>query len=340
MSRLLFCLLFFSLSVGAAELPRWQLSTLPKAASLRGSAVGAHSLWVSGTDNTVFRSTDRGVTWRDVSVAAQPVTDFRDIQLFDDNTAIVMGVGSGSQSRLYLTEDGGGSWKLLYENPDAQGFFDSIAFWDRQHGLLLGDPVNGYYTVAATRDGGRTWQRIGKKALPPILDHEAAFAASGNTLISGEKGRAWFTTGGFAASVYSSDDYGRSWQRSAVPLHRQTQTSGGYAMARNNAGDLFVMGGDYQNRPGQYNNLARLPAADRNTAAAWQVADNGGRGLRTAMACVGQACIASGKTASDISLDAGTSWQPLPGTGFYTLAAGDSVILGAGAEGRVGVIEM
>ncbi|MBB3060339.1 WD40/YVTN/BNR-like repeat-containing protein [Microbulbifer rhizosphaerae] len=332
MTRILFLLLFLSCATSAAELPKWQTIQLEKRASLRGSAVGPHSLWVSGTDNTVFKSTDNGKSWRDVSVKQEPVTDFRDIALFDDKTAMVMGVGSGPQSRLYLTEDGGKSWQLLYENPDEDGFFDSIAFWNRNHGLLLGDPVDGYYVVMVTKDGGRTWTRIAKDKIPPLIPNEAAFAASGNTLITGPKGSAWFTTGGLQASVYSSEDSGQSWRRSPVNLHRQTQTAGGYALALNRRGQVFVMGGDYRDRPGKYNNLATL------TGNGWQSADNGQRGLRTAMACADSICVASGKTASDISFDDGDNWQLLPGEGFYTLAAGEDLILGAGTEGLVGVL--
>lgn len=328
----LFFLFVLSFNSFAAEPPSWQITQLTKQASLRGSAVGPSSLWVTGSENSVFRSTDGGQSWRDVSVTQEPITDFRDIQLFDDQTAIVMGVGNGAQSRLYLTEDGGENWQLLYENPDATGFFDSIAFWDRKHGLLLGDPVDGYYVIRVTQDGGRTWTRVDQDKIPSMLPNEAAFAASGNTLITGQNGKAWFTTGGFAASVYTSEDSGRSWQRSPVPLHDKTQTSGGYALALNSRGEVFVMGGDYQNRAGEYNNLAQL------SDSGWQLADNGRRGLRTAMACTGSLCVASGKTASDVSFDDGSTWQILPGEGFYTLAAGESVILGAGADGHVGII--
>ncbi|SDZ87140.1 WD40/YVTN/BNR-like repeat-containing protein [Microbulbifer marinus] len=334
MIRLFFLLMIIPLSADAVILPEWQTAQLSAKASLRGSAVGPNSLWVSGSDNAVFRSTDGGKSWQDVSVTQQPVTDFRDIELFDDQTAIVMGVGSGVQSRLYLTEDGGENWQLLYENPDKEGFFDSIAFWDRNRGLLLGDPVDGYYVVMETKDGGHTWSRIGRDRIPPLLENEAAFAASGNTLITGPNGEAWFTTGGFQASVYASEDYGHNWQRSSVPLHQKTQTAGGYALALNQRGDVFVMGGDFQDRPGKYNNLAM-----RDTDG-WHVADNDQRGLRTAMACIESTCVASGKTASDISFDHGVSWQPLGGEGFYTLAAGSDLILGAGADGRVGVIRV
>ena len=52
--------------------------------------------------------------------------DFRGIQAFDANTAIVMSSGTGDLSRLYKTTDGCHSWKLIFTNPDADGFFDAI----------------------------------------------------------------------------------------------------------------------------------------------------------------------------------------------------------------------
>lgn len=335
LTALLSFLLFHSPhSNGAEKLPQWKVQHLGNKSSLRGSAVGPASLWVTGTGNTVTRSVDGGNRWQDVSVPAEREMDFRDIAVFDDQSAIVMGVGEGAQSRLYKTENGGKSWQLLFTNPDEQGFFDSIGFWNRKHGLLLGDPVDGYYVVMVTEDGGQHWQRIPKAALPALSEKEAAFAASGNTLITGTGGKAWFTTGGFAARVYSSNDYGRTWQQAEVPLHRETQTSGGYALSLNSLGEAFVMGGDFTNRPGTYPNLANYEGGK------WKLADNGQRGLRTAMSCIESTCVASGKTSSDISFDDGKTWQALTGPGFYTLAAGGDLILGAGAEGTVGILTL
>ncbi|WP_226705146.1 WD40/YVTN/BNR-like repeat-containing protein [Microbulbifer elongatus] len=314
--------------------PHWQLFELENGASLRGSAIGPASLWVTGTSNSVFRSVNNGKSWQDISVLAEPKLDFRDIEVFDDQTAIVMSVGDGTQSRLYLTDDGGKQWQLLFENPDEKGFFDSIDFWDRDRGVLLGDPVDGYYVVMVTEDGGRHWQRVAREALPALHDREAAFAASGNTLITGSDGKAWFTTGGFAARVYKSNDYGRSWDVSEVPLHRENQTSGGYALSLNHLGDVFVMGGDYTNRSSAYPNLAKYKNEQ------WQLADNGQRGLRTAMGCIESTCIATGKTGSEISFNNGQSWRVLPGPGFYTLSAGNGLLLGAGADGAVGILPL
>jgi photosystem II stability/assembly factor-like uncharacterized protein len=335
-------LLYVSFSSAAMDinLPAWSIHMLENSASLRGSAIIDQSLWVTGTKSTVFVSQDGGKTWKDKSPILPTERDFRDIELFDRNTAIIMSVGNGADSVLYKTENGGDTWNTLYENKDEAGFFDSIAFWDNDNGLLLGDPVDGFYVVKKTTDGGKTWRRIEQTYLPEKLDREAAFAASGNTLIVGENGKAWLTTGGHSASVYSSSDYGETWQRHVVSLYNETETAGGYGLGLNHKEQVFVVGGDYQQRDKTYLNMATFMNGD------WAAVDSGKRGLRTAMQCQGNICIASGKTGNDISFNAGKSWQSLDAsnkqdiTGFYTLAASDMVFLAAGADGKIGVVSL
>jgi photosystem II stability/assembly factor-like uncharacterized protein len=347
---ILILVLIFS-PLKAEKLPQWQYQQLPSKPSLRGSAVFGNSLWVTGSNNSVFVSQNGGKTWRDKSVAItkeQPVTGFRDITLFDKNTAIVMGVGNGKASRLYKTIDGGNHWQLLYQNTDEQGFFDSIAFWDKQTGLLLGDPVDGFYVVKKTTDGGKTWRRINKTKIPTMIENEAAFAASGNTLIVGLNGKAWFTTGGFSASVYHSTDFGETWLRSSVPLHNKTATSGGYALALNPAGKLFVLGGDYKNRQQGYANMAMFHQNQWQVVKSSNANNSASYGLRTAMSCQRYICISTGKTSTDISYNAGKTWQklnrlqPLPFVeneqGFYTLASDNLLFLAAGEQGKVAVL--
>ncbi|WP_269432829.1 WD40/YVTN/BNR-like repeat-containing protein [Pseudoalteromonas sp. '520P1 No. 412'] len=198
----------------------------------------------------------------------------------------------GNQSILFKTLDAGKTWEKRYQNQDIKGFFDSIAFWDENNGLLMGDPVDGFYVIKRTKDGGKTWSRIPQNNIPKILENESAFAASGNTLIVCDNGNAWFTTGRLSASVYSSDDFGNTWQSEALPLHQESPTSGGYALALNSQKQLFVLGGDYLKRNNKYNNLERLK--DNK----WSKVNTGDLGLRTAMSCINNTCITTGKLAT------------------------------------------
>lgn len=333
----LYC--YANFAIASVDLPIWQRFQMQGNPSLRGAAIDNNSMWVTGSNNSVFVSQDGGETWLDKSVKSTIKTGFRDIALFDHQTAIVMGAGNGESSMLYKTTDGGDNWHLLYQNIDETGFFDSIDFWDKETGLLLGDPVDGYYVVKKTEDGGKTWRRITKNKLPKMLANEAAFSASGSTLITGKNGKAYITTGGLSASVYISDNYGESWQRHVVPLYQATKTAGGYGLALNHLGQPFVLGGDYEQRPKNYANMATL------LNGSWQKVASGKNGLRTSMSCQGNICISTGKTNSDISYDNGKTWQLFPNEkgaennkGFYTIVSDNGKFLAAGSIGKIVVL--
>ena len=64
-----------------------------KKISLRGlSVVNDKVIWASGSAGSVARSTDGGKTFIWQSVAGYEKSDFRDIEAFDENTALIMGI--------------------------------------------------------------------------------------------------------------------------------------------------------------------------------------------------------------------------------------------------------
>src|SRR5690242_19386672 len=126
----------------------WIMQTSGTTAALRGvSAVNDRIVWASGMEGTWLRTLDGGGSWQSGRVPGAEALDFRGVRGFDDRTAMLMSSGSGEKSRIYKTTDGGSHWTLLFTNPDARGFFDAIAFWNRQRGLVMGDPVDGHSLV-------------------------------------------------------------------------------------------------------------------------------------------------------------------------------------------------
>lgn len=122
-------ILFILLATTAAS-AQWQLHDAHTTADLRGiDNVGSGVAWASGSDGTILRTEDAGIVWQ---LCAKPPNgehlDFRAIQASDNNTAIIMSIGKGDQSRLYKTIDGCQTWKLLFTNPDKDGFFDALQF--------------------------------------------------------------------------------------------------------------------------------------------------------------------------------------------------------------------
>ncbi len=189
---------------------QWTIQTSNTTADLRGiDNVGGGIAWASGSNGTVLRTEDGGYVWQMCTVPpGAEKLDFRGVQAFDANTAIVMSSGPGDQSRLYKTTDGCHSWKLLFTNPYApEGFFDAILFIDRQHGLLFGDPspkslpveYANDFRLRVTADGGAIWGPVSAPDEPKggnglhTSGDEAAFAAS-NSSITSKDGWFWFAT--------------------------------------------------------------------------------------------------------------------------------------------------
>ena len=267
---------------------QWTLQEAHTTADLRGiHSLGNGVAWASGTGGTVLRTTNDGKDWHR---CATPVDaeklDFRGIQAFDENTAIVMSSGAGDQSRLYKTTDGCQSWKLLLTNPDKEGFWDAISInapsqdalgkpLDHSHAwgyLLGGDPVNGIFTLFSTNDGGDTWSRIiasnrGPKGEGCKIDafaarhDEAIFAASNGSLISFSGSYLIFVTGGSFSRMGYTDIFsldGALCHLSAhlrtLPLAHGNASSGAFAVAAyprlpsgaNFPDKVMIVGGDYK----------------------------------------------------------------------------------------------
>jgi photosystem II stability/assembly factor-like uncharacterized protein len=225
-------------------------------AHFRGlAALSANKAWVSGytaTGGVVFRTLDRGATWQDVSPAGTPPTlQFRDIEAFDANHAVVMSSGTGPDSQIYRTADGGQTWTLVFQNTEPNAFYDCMTFFNRKVGLAVSDPPDALkFRVIKTTDGGQTWNVVDPAGMPPALPGEFAFAASGQCLTSNHGRSAWFGSGGSAqARVFTSRNRGRTWTVSPTPLN-SGPSAGINALAFRSQQHGLAVGGDFaQRRP-------------------------------------------------------------------------------------------
>jgi photosystem II stability/assembly factor-like uncharacterized protein len=305
--------------------------------SLRGlSAASGGVVWASGSGGTVLRSRNRGAAWSNVAVAGAESLDFRDVQAFDAERALV--VSAGSPAVIYLTEDGGRTWRETCRDPREGAFFDAAAFWDGSAGIVFSDPVDGEFLVIRTADGGETWSRIPPRCLPVPIEGEAGFAASGSCAAVYGDGRAWIGTGGSAARVLFSRDRGLTWASAETPLLHGTASQGIFSLAFWDNRHGIAVGGDY-----------RAPELREGTAAltedgglTWFVpAGAGPGGFRSAVAfrpgSPGPELLCVGTGGVDYSPDGGNTWVPLSGSGFHALAfAPDgSSAWAAGGDGRI-----
>ncbi len=317
----------------------WQPLDSGTTASFRGlSAATDDVVWVSGTSGTWGRTADGGDTWTMRQMPGAEELDFRDVDAFGDRVAYLMSAGPGDASRIYKTTDGGETWALQHTNPSPEGFWDGMAFWDAERGLLYGDPVDGRFVVLATGDGGATWSRVPDAGMPPALEGEAGFAASGSGLAVVDGGHAWFGTGGPAARVFHSADYGESWTVAETPILAGKGAAGIFSLAFPDTLHGIAVGGDYTQPEATAGNAAMT----RDGGLHWQAAGSSPpAGYRSGVAHApgtgGRMLIAVGTSGSDLSLDGGETWTPLGADNHNAVRFGSSACAAwaAGPEGRL-----
>lgn len=332
--KIAFCVI---LTVLAA--PRWTMQTSGVNTRLRGvSAVSERVAWASGSGSTVLRTTDGGATWRKLTVTSDTL-DFRDIDAIDEQTAYVLSAGTGPASRIYKTTDAGETWTMQFKSDDAKVFLDAMSFWDANHGIVYGDSINGQLYIMTTSDGGRVWSRVPAANLPPPLENEGAFAASGTNIAVFGESHAWIGTGGAAKSrVLRTADGGRSWQVADTPFAAGS-SSGIFSIAFRDAKHGVIAGGDYKKEQEAVDNLA----VTNDGGVTWTLV-KGLSGYRSVVAYVPgtKTLIALGPSGGDYSTDDGQTWTTITGPGFdtFSFVPRKSTGWGAGANGTIGKLAL
>lgn len=311
---------------------QWTAQASGTTASLRGlSVVDAQVVWASGSRGTVIRTTTGGSAWQVVSPPDAAALDFRSIHARSAQVAHI----AATAGRIYRTTDGGATWSLRYQATDTTVFLDAIDFWDDQHGVALGDPQGGRFLVLVTRDGGATWAEAPAASRPATVEGEAAFAASGTSLVVDGMRGAWLGSGGKAAHLFRTTDRGTTWSSVDVPMRQGGAAEGIFSVTP--AGKSVVLvGGNYtQNDSTRANAAVYYPGRKE-----WGTLTSPPRGYRSGVAAGrgGKLLIAVGPGGSDVSEDGGLTWRAFDSTGFHAVrASANSVFFASGSDGRVAV---
>lgn len=318
--------------------PAWTPQSSGVTDRLRGvSAVSDRVAWASGANGTILRTTDGGERWQKLAVPPDAAAlDFRDIDAIDERTAYALSIGNGAASRIYKTIDAGATWTLQFTNTDEKAFYDAMAFWDAERGVAFSDSVDNQFVVLMTADGGRTWTHVDRKALPPALPNEGAYAASGtNVAVYGDR-FVWIATS--AGRVLSSTDGGRSWTVTGTPL-ATGPSAGPFSIAFRDASHGVIVGGDYRQESAAVDNAA----ATADGGKTWSPV-KGLSGFRSVVQYVPRqktpTLLAVGPSGADASSDDGRTWTAIDGPGYDTFSFARSGTVGwaAGNEGRIGLL--
>ena len=304
------------------------------------SPVSEEVVWVSGHGGTWLRTLDGGSTWESGVVPEADTLQFRDVHAISAETAWLLAAGPGEMSRIYRTDDGGRNWRLQWTNDEPAGFYDCLSMFDDRRGLVYGDAIDGELRILRTVDGGENWSRLAGERLPPALDGEGGFAASGTCLAIGAQNVAWIGTGNAErARVLRSADRGWSWMASDAPVVGG-EAAGITSVTFRDERFGLVVGGHL----GQPEEHTANVALTTDGGVTWTA---GGR-LRMAGAAYGAAwvpgsnppvAVAVGPGGADLTSDGGINWTGIDdrnwwGLGFASEDAGWLV----GPEGRIAKI--
>jgi photosystem II stability/assembly factor-like uncharacterized protein len=330
-----FILLFFALIPALCFSQNYKLVPLPAGpkTSIRGlSIVSDRVAWVSGSNGYVGKTIDGGASWQWMQPVGKENLDFRDIQAFDTQKAII--VNAGSPAYILMTVDGGKTWKTTYNNADPAIFLDGMDFWNPKQGMIFGDPIAHRMQLLRTTDGGLSWKDISGQLKLDMAEGEAGFAASGTTIKVLGKGKAWISTGGMAANIYHSADYGQSWNRYPLPIWSGANSTGPFSMDFYDEQQGVVVGGDYLQDELNTNNILLT----NNGGKDWFKPKVPVTGYRSGVKYINKnLCIAVGTSGVDISTDGGQTWTLLSDLSFNAVGASKNgkLVLLAGGNGLI-----
>jgi photosystem II stability/assembly factor-like uncharacterized protein len=295
--------------------------------SLRGlSIVDARTLWVSGTQGTVLKSKDGGKSFTRLSVYGYENHDFRDIEAFDANTAIIMAVDT--PAILLKTKDGGKTWKVVFEDHRPGMFLDAMEFWNELSGIVIGDPIHQKVFIARTFDGGESWRGLPENQYPETLEGESFFAASGSNITKRNKEEAVFVSGGMISRLFIRD------KTVELPFIKGSNTCGANSISVNQKNQMLVVGGDYKDASNRNGTCFIIEEEGKKI----HTPKTSPSGYRSCVQFITKKkAITCGLSGVDVTEDGGKNWRHISDEGFHVVrkAKKGKYIYLAGLAGKI-----
>lgn len=302
------------------------------ASSIRGlSVVDDQVVWICGSNGAVGKSLDGGVSWKWMVVKDFDKRDFRDIEAFNKDTAIIMAIAE--PANILKTTDGGNTWKIVYENRSVGMFLDAMEFFNNKSGIVIGDPVNGKFFIARTTDQGETWKQIVAN-IPAADSGEACFASSGTNIRKLYDEEFCFISGG------SKSHYLTSGSSVKLPIIQGKGSTGANSIAVWPSGKkihqyLVVVGGDYTKDTIKTNNCF----VSKDAGKTWLAPFVSPHGYRSCVEFINQKqLITCGTSGVDVSKNSGMNWELISNESFHVCrkAKEGSAVFLAGSNGKIG----
>jgi photosystem II stability/assembly factor-like uncharacterized protein len=328
----LFTLLFFPACLfGQTILTLTQKDNI----SFRGlSVVNDSVVWASGSGGSVAKSLDAGKTWHWQKVPGYENRDFRDIEAFGKDTAVIMAVAEPAV--ILKTTDGGNTWKKVFEDTTKGMFLDAMYF-DGFLGVVVGDPINNHLFIAITNNQGENWENISYSVKDTFNRGEAFFAASGTNIkfiiFPDNSLDLLYVSGGMKSNLYFNDE-----KTFPLPIIQGKESTGA------NSIDIFenkgvIVGGDFANDKDTTQNCVLFDfKKNSDFEINFTHPQTPPHGYRSCVIYVRKNVLATcGTSGVDISKDGGMNWQSISNQSFHVVQKakqGNAVFL-AGANGKI-----
>jgi photosystem II stability/assembly factor-like uncharacterized protein len=313
--------------------PYWQPIATGAEANFRGlSAISDQIAWASGSGGTVIRTIDGGKTWEDVSIPDTDTIQYRDIEAFDANTAIVL--SAGLPAVIYKTTDGGKNWDQKYFSMVEGTFYDAMDFWDEQEGIAFGDAIDSRLLILKTTDGGENWVELPFEQRPKSIAGQGGFAASGTCLRTQGDSAVYIGLGGPEASLFYSQDRGITWNKTISPLQSGQPSEGIFSIDFKNDLEGIMVGGDYRG-----DSLSNINAAyTTNGGRTWlpMRSSNKPGGYRSGVAIWNNYVFTVGRESCDFYQEGKEGYQPMNG-GYYAVdvSRDEQAVWASGPKGQI-----
>lgn len=223
----------------------------------------------------------------------------------------------------------------VYYEEGEKVFYDAMAFWNENEGIVMGDPTENCLSILLTKDGGNNWKKIPCDDLPHVDAGEAAFAASNsNIAISGD--HVWIVSGGKRARVFHSADKGAKWDVYETPIIQGKAMTGIYSVDFYDEKTGVIFGGNWEDKDFNEGNKALTTDGGKT----WKLLSNGrGPGYRSSVRFVpgtkGNGIVAVGSPGISYSPDRGESWTELSAEGFYAIEFVNDTVAFASGQHRI-----
>ena len=297
---------------------------------------------VSGSKNTIGKTTDGGKTFSWINPKVVVNRDFRDVEVLGKDNYLALGIDSPAY--ILLTKDGGKSWNKVYENNEKGIFLDAI-YVDKTSKKItvLGDPMSPDkpFVITSSITDPTKWEVSKSLHGQPLRlknSKEAFFASSGSNLYVDAK-QTLIVTGGELSNLYYYTPKGG--QMYALEKTKSS-TSGINGMAydvTNNVG--YLVGGDFTKPENSSFNFYKFKLT--NGKIAFQDSWKYPTGYKSGVTIISKdKVLVCGYSGVDYSADGGHNWTNITKDSYNTctVSPDKKYVILVGNKGKIGKISL